>query len=281
MIDFTEEQIKRYSRHIILPEIGGVGQSKLLESSVLVVGAGGLGSPLLLYLAAAGVGRIGIIDFDRVDISNLQRQIIHTTDDIGKNKAISAKERIESLNPDVKVEIYTERMDISNCLDIIGSYDIVVDGTDNFPTRYLMNDACLKLQKTFVFASIFRFEAQVTTFKAYEGPCYRCLYPEPPPPGTVPSCSQAGVMGVLPGIAGSLQAIEVIKLITGIGTPLIGRLLLIDTLSMEFTELKFAKDPDCPSCSKDPEEIVLEGYEDLCMIGPAREKSNETGAIGC
>ena len=266
MFDFSEEQILRYSRHIILPEVGGKGQSKLLDAKVLLVGAGGLGSPAGYYLAAAGVGNIGIIDFDDVDLSNLQRQILHSNDRIGLNKAESAKMTIEKLNPDVKVQLFKERLSSENIMKIIEDYEIIIDGTDNFPTRYLINDACVFTNKTNVHGSIFRFEGQLTIFKSKEGPCYRCLYPEPPPPGMVPSCQEAGVLGVLPGTLGVLQAVEAIKLILNIGKPLIGTLLLYDSLSVSFRKLKLKKDKGCPVCGDNPTIKELIDYEQFCGI---------------
>ncbi|MEK6590440.1 MAG: molybdopterin-synthase adenylyltransferase MoeB [Nitrospinota bacterium] len=264
---FTEEQIYRYSRHIILPEVGGKGQKKLLEARVLLLGAGGLGSPAAIYLAAAGIGTIGIIDFDVVDMSNLQRQILHGVNDIGRLKAESAHDTIKSLNPDVKVELYKERLTSENIISIFKGYDIVVDGCDNFPTRYLVNDACIMTDKTNVHGSIFRFDGQVTVFKPKEGPCYRCLYPEPPPAGLVPSCQEAGVLGVLPGIIGTLQAVEVIKLILGIGKPLIGRLLLYNSLDTDFRQVKLRRDINCPVCGDNPTIKELINYEEFCGVG--------------
>jgi molybdopterin/thiamine biosynthesis adenylyltransferase len=264
MYNFSEEQIRRYSRHIILPEVGGLGQTKLLEAKVLLVGAGGLGSPAALYLAAAGVGTVGIIDADVVDLSNLQRQILHTTADVGRPKIDSAKEALQSLNPDVNVVTYHELLHSSNVFDIIRGYDIIVDGCDNFPTRYLVNDACVMANIPNVHGSIFRFEGQATVFKPNEGPCYRCLYPEPPPPGMVPSCQEGGVLGVLPGIIGTIQAIETIKLILGIGKTLIGRLLMYDALKMAFRELRLRRDPACPLCGENPSIRELIDYEQFC-----------------
>lgn len=267
MFNFSEEQIKRYSRHIILSEVGGKGQTKILNAKVLLIGAGGLGSPAGFYLGAAGIGTLGIIDFDSVDYSNLQRQILHSTNDIGRNKAESAKETIESLNPDVKVITYKERISSDNIMDIIKDYDYILDGSDNFPTRYLTNDACVMAGKTNIHGSIFRFEGQVTVFKPGEGPCYRCLYPEPPPPGMVPSCQESGVLGVLPGIVGSLQAMETLKLIVGIGEPLIGRLVLYSALSTDFRKLKVKKNPKCPLCGENPTIKELIDYEVFCGVG--------------
>jgi molybdopterin/thiamine biosynthesis adenylyltransferase len=266
MFNFSEEQIRRYSRHIILPEIGGLGQTKLLEAKVLLVGAGGLGSPAAFYLAAAGVGTLGIIDADVVDLSNLQRQILHTTADVGRPKIVSAQEALQALNPDVNVQTYHELLHSSNAFDIIEGYDVIVDGCDNFPTRYLVNDACVMANIPNVHGSIFRFEGQATVFKPHEGPCYRCLYPEPPPPGMVPSCQEGGVLGVLPGIIGTIQAIETIKLILGIGKTLIGRLLMYDALKMAFRELRLRRDPACPLCGENPSIRELIDYEQFCGV---------------
>lgn len=267
MVKFSEEQIRRYSRHIILKEVGGIGQQKLLEAKVLLVGAGGLGSPCAYYLAAAGVGNIGIIDADVVELSNLQRQILHKTSDIGRLKVDSAKETMVSLNPGVSVNTYPERLTTENILPIFADYEIIVDGSDNFPTRYLINDACVMLGKPNVHGSIFRFEGQATVFKPPEGPCYRCLYPEPPPADMVPSCQEAGVLGVLPGIIGTIQAIETIKLIVGKGEPLVGRLLLFDALTMDFREVRLKKDNHCPVCGVNPTITELIDYEQFCTLG--------------
>lgn len=266
MFEFSEEQIRRYSRHIILKEVGGVGQKKMLSARVALVGAGGLGSPCALYLTAAGVGTLGIIDSDQVDESNLQRQILHRTADIGRLKVESARETLEALNPDVNVQIYPERLTSENIFRLISDYDIVVDGTDNFPTRYLINDACVLTHKPNVHGSIFRFEGQATVFAPDKGPCYRCLYPEPPPPGLVPSCQEAGVLGVLPGIIGTIQAVETLKLILGKGEPLIGRLLLFDALTMEFREVRLKRDADCPICGERPTITALMDYEHSCTL---------------
>jgi sulfur-carrier protein adenylyltransferase/sulfurtransferase len=266
MYNFSEEQIKRYSRHIILPEVGGLGQTKLLEAKVLLVGAGGLGSPAALYLAAAGVGTLGIIDADVVDLSNLQRQILHTTADVGQAKTESAKDALRALNPDVNVVTYQELLHSSNIFDLINTYDVLVDGSDNFPTRYLINDACVMSNIPNVHGSIFRFEGQATVFKPGEGPCYRCLYPEPPPPGMVPSCQEGGVLGVLPGVIGTIQAIETIKLILGIGKSLVGRLLMYDALKMHFRELRLRRDPACPLCGENPTIHGLIDYEQFCGV---------------
>jgi molybdopterin/thiamine biosynthesis adenylyltransferase/rhodanese-related sulfurtransferase/molybdopterin converting factor small subunit len=260
-------EVLRYSRHLLLPEVGVEGQRKLKAARVLTIGAGGLGSPLSLYLAAAGVGTIGIVDFDVVDLTNLQRQIVHGTATLGTPKLESAKARLTDLNPNVNVETYEARLTSENALDIIREYDIVVDGTDNFPTRYLVNDACVLLGKPNVYGSIFRFEGQASVFYAKEGPCYRCLYSEPPPPGLVPSCAEGGVLGVLPGIIGSIQALETIKLIIGAGDSLIGRLVLFDALKLRFRELKLRKDPDCPICGTKPTIHELIDYEAFCGIG--------------
>jgi molybdopterin/thiamine biosynthesis adenylyltransferase/rhodanese-related sulfurtransferase len=268
VVELNREEFLRYGRHLIIPEVGLEGQRRLKSASVLIIGAGGLGSPLAFYLTAAGVGRIGIVDFDVVDLSNLQRQILHTTKDVGRSKLESAREKLEALNPNVKIEIYEMRLTSENALDLIKEYDIVVDGTDNFPTRYLVNDACVFLKKPNVYGSIFRFEGQVSVFYADKGPCYRCLYKEPPPPGLVPSCAEGGVLGVLPGIIGTIQALETIKLILGIGEPLIGKLLLFDALMMKFRELKLRKDPECPVCGENPTVKELIDYEAFCGITP-------------
>jgi molybdopterin/thiamine biosynthesis adenylyltransferase/rhodanese-related sulfurtransferase len=266
----TKEQRERYSRHILVPEIGLEGQTKLLEAKVLLLGAGGLGSPTALYLAAAGVGTLGIVDDDEVDLSNLQRQVIHTTDRIGVPKVDSAEESIKAINPDVEVVKYQTRLDASNIMEIIPGYDVIVDGVDNFPTRYLLNDATVRLGIPVVSASILGFDGQLSVFAPHEGPCYRCLYPVPPPAELAPSCGANGVLGVLPGTMGLLQATEVIKLVTGAGEPLIGRLLLYEALGATFTELKVRRDPECPVCSKDPSEIsdeemgVFPDYEAFC-----------------
>ena len=266
MIEFTDEQIERYSRHIILPEVGGSGQQKMLEARVLLLGAGGLGSPAAYYLAAAGIGNLGIVDFDQVDLSNLQRQIIHSTERIGMLKTESAKKTIQALNPDVNVTLYNEKMDSSNIMRLIEDYDYVVDGSDNFPTRYLVNDACVMKNKTLIHGSIYRFEGQVTVFKPGDGPCYRCLYPEPPPPGMVPNCQEGGVLGVLAGVIGNLQVVEVLKLILGIGKPLVGKLLIYDALNTEFRNLRLRKDANCPVCSEKPTIKELVDYEEFCGL---------------
>ena len=265
------EQRARYGRHLILPEVGEEGQIRLLESRVLLVGAGGLGSPTALYLAAAGVGTIGIIDMDVVDASNLQRQILHNNDRIGEPKVESARKTLELLNPDVKVNTYNERLTRDNALEIFSQYDVVVDGADNFATRYLVNDACVLSNVPNVHGSIFRFEGQATVFKPHDGPCYRCLYPEPPPPGMAPSCAEAGVLGVLPGIVGCIQAMETVKLILGEGDTLVGRLLNFDALGMNFKKLKLQKDPCCPICGESPEITELIDYEYFCSLPTAED----------
>jgi molybdopterin/thiamine biosynthesis adenylyltransferase/rhodanese-related sulfurtransferase len=261
-----EAQRRRYSRHLLIPEVGEAGQLKLLDSRVLLLGAGGLGSPAAYYLAAAGVGTLGVIDSDVVDESNLQRQILHNTSRLGKYKAESARETIEALNPDVKVITYVDRLDESNVARIIADYDVIIDGTDNFPTRYLLNDASIIANKPVVHGSVFRFEGQVTVFKPQEGPCYRCLYPEPPPAALAPSCAEAGVLGVLPGVIGLLQAVETIKLLLGVGDPLVGRLLTYDALAGEFHELKLYRDPQCPACGENAHPENLPTYADVCAV---------------
>ena len=265
----TPGDFQRYSRHLILPEVGVEGQQKLKAASVLLVGAGGLGSPAGLYLAAAGVGRLGIVDFDAVDVSNLQRQILHGTADVGRSKLQSAKERLLGINPDLEVDTYETALTSKNALDLFKDYDVIVDGTDNFPTRYLVNDACVLLGKPNAYGSIFRFEGQASVFAFPGGPCYRCLYPEPPPPGLVPSCAEGGVLGVLPGVIGTIQATEAIKLILGTGQPLVGRLLLYDAFNMRFRELKLRRDPDCPVCGDHPTVKALIDYDQFCGIAPA------------
>jgi len=263
----SHEEILRYSRHLILPDVGVEGQRKLKAARVLLIGAGGLGSPAALYLAAAGIGTLGMVDFDVVDKTNLQRQILHGTQTVGVPKLESARRRIEDLNPNVQVETFETRLTSENALDIIREFDVVADGTDNFATRYLVNDACVLLGKPNVYGSIFRFEGQASVFYAKEGPCYRCLYPEPPPPGLVPSCAEGGVLGVLPGIIGSIQAMETIKLVLGRGELLIGRLLLFDALRLKFRELKLERDPDCPVCGRNPTITSLIDYEAFCGVG--------------
>src|ERR1700737_3633284 len=257
----TREELVRYSRHILLPQVGEEGQRTLKNSRVLLIGAGGLGSPVAMYLAAAGVGTLGLVDFDVVDFSNLQRQILHGTPDVGRSKLASAKDRLNAINPEVTIETYETALSSDNALKLFEPYDIIVDGTDNFPTRYLVNDACVLLGKPNVYGSIFRFEGQASVFDARKGPCYRCLYPEPPPPGLVPSCAEGGVLGVLPGIIGTIQATEAIKLILGEGAPLIGRFLIYDALRMKFRELKLKKDPDCPVCGTHPTVTELIDYD--------------------
>lgn len=262
----TEAQSKRYSRHLLVPEVGEKGQFKLLDSRVLLIGAGGLGSPAAYYLAAAGVGTMGIIDADVVDDSNLQRQILHNTKRVGQLKAESARETIEALNPDVKVITYIERLDETNVGRIIADYDVIVDGTDNFPTRYILNDAALLANKPVVHGSVFRFEGQLTVLKPYEGPCYRCLYPEPPPAALAPSCAEAGVLGVLPGVIGLLQAVETIKLLLDLGEPLVGRLMTYDALAGEFNELRLFRNPNCPACGVNGNPENLPTYGEVCAI---------------
>jgi adenylyltransferase/sulfurtransferase len=267
--ELNNDEIKRYSRHLIMPEVGMDKQRLMKAGSVLCIGAGGLGSPAAMYLAAAGVGRIGIVDFDVVDFSNLQRQIIHGTSDVGRSKLASAKDRLLELNPHIQVDTYEEALTSENALRLFEPYDVILDGTDNFPTRYLTNDACVLLGKPNAYGSIFRFEGQASVFSTKEGPCYRCLYPEPPPPGLVPSCAEGGVLGVLPGIIGIIQATEALKLITGLGEPLIGRFLIYDALRMRFRELKLRKDPDCPVCGTHPTVTKLIDYEEFCGLRPA------------
>ena len=275
-----QDQYERYKRHLTLPEFGLAAQQKLLASRVLLIGAGGLGCPLAQYLAAAGIGTLGLVDYDVVDASNLQRQVLYGTRDVGRPKAEVARERVLALNPDVKVEVHALRLDSSNALAVFADYDVIIDGTDNFPTRYLSNDACVLLGKPNVHGSIFRFEGQATVFDARRGPCYRCLYPEPPPPGSVPSCAEGGVLGVLPGIIALIQATETIKLLTGLGEPLIGRLLQYDALAMSFQEFRLRKDPECPVCGTSPTVTELIDYEGFCGMPahdraetPVREKS--------
>jgi len=277
----TREERKRYSRHLTLPQVGIEGQEKLKKASVLIVGAGGLGAPVGLYLAAAGVGTLGIVDFDVVEESNLPRQVIHSTSGVGSSKAESAARRIAELNPLVRTVIHEERLTSANALDIMRGYDVIVDGTDNFPTRYLTNDACVLLGKPLVYGSVYRFEGQATLFDAKIGPCYRCLFPEPPPPGSVPSCEEGGVFGVLPGLIGMIQATETIKRITGIGESLAGRLLVFDALYMRFRELRLRKEPDCPVCGKHPTVTELIDYEAFCGVGAAgAERTNGASVSG-
>ena len=274
-MELNNDEIKRYSRHLILPEVGLAGQKRIKAASVLCIGAGGLGSPIAMYLAAAGIGKIGIVDFDVVDYSNLQRQILHTDADVGRSKAESAKETIQGINPNCEVVIHNTRISSENALDLIRPYDIVVDGTDNFPTRYLTNDACVLLKKPNVYGSIFRFEGQASVFAPHlGGPCYRCLYPQPPPPGEVPSCAEGGVLGVLPGIIGCIQATEILKLALGKGNLLIGRLLLFNALEMKFRELKLRRDPQCPICGEHPIIKELIDYEVFCGIQPPAQGEN-------
>jgi sulfur-carrier protein adenylyltransferase/sulfurtransferase len=268
-VELSNDEIARYSRHLIMPEVALDGQKKLKAAKVLTVGTGGLGSPLALYLAAAGIGTIGIVDFDVVDESNLQRQIIHGTSDVGRPKVESARDKILDINPNVNVVVHEEALTSENALEVFADYDVIVDGTDNFPTRYLVNDACVLLGKPNVYGSIFRFEGQASVFWAEEGPCYRCLYPEPPPPGLVPSCAEGGVLGILPGAIGVVQATEAVKLILGIGEPLIGRLMLYDALGMSFREMKLRKDPNCPICGENPTVTELIDYEEFCGIPQA------------
>jgi adenylyltransferase/sulfurtransferase len=277
--NLSTQEIARYSRHLIMPEVGMEGQKRLKASSVLLIGAGGLGSPLGLYLAAAGVGRIGIVDFDVVDFSNLQRQVLHGTSDVGRPKLQSAKDRLQAINPEVRLDLYETRLSSANALDILRPYDIVIDGTDNFPTRYLVNDACVLLNKPNVYGSIFRFEGQASVFYPGRGPCYRCLYPEPPPPGEVPSCAEGGVLGILPGLIGCIQATEAVKLLLGQGSPLVGRLLLYDALQMSFREFKVRRNPKCPLCGDAPTIKQLIDYEQFCGVrgqeAPAPATANE------
>jgi adenylyltransferase/sulfurtransferase len=265
----TNEEIRRYSRHLIMPEVGMDGQRKLKAAKVLCIGAGGLGSPVAMYLAAAGVGTLGIVDFDVVDFSNLQRQILHGTPDVGRSKLASARDRLHAINPEIAIETYETALSSENALDLFAPYDVIVDGTDNFPTRYLVNDACVLLGKPNAYGSIFRFEGHASVFGTKDGPCYRCLYPEPPPPGLVPSCAEGGVLGVLPGVVGCIQATETIKLIIGAGEPLVGRFLIFDALRMRFRELKLRKDPDCPVCGTHPTVTRLIDYDQFCGVGPA------------
>src|SRR6476646_1820853 len=275
-VTLSNEEIQRYSRHLIMPEVGMEGQLKLKAAKVLCIGAGGLGSPLALYLGAAGVGTLGIVDFDVVDYTNLQRQIIHSTADVGRKKLDSAAEKLEAINPFVNVKKFETRLSSENALELFREFDIVADGTDNFPTRYLVNDACVLTGKPNVYGSIFRFEGQASVFATEQGPCYRCLYPEPPPPGLVPSCAEGGVLGILPGLVSETQTTETIKLILGQGEPLIGRLLLVDALGMKFRELKLRKNPDCPACGTHPTITQLIDYNEFCGIR-GEEKPVETG----
>jgi sulfur-carrier protein adenylyltransferase/sulfurtransferase len=271
-IALSQPETLRYARHLILPEVGPEGQRKLKGSRVLLVGAGGLGSPLGLYLAAAGIGTLGIVEFDVVDATNLQRQVLHGTSDIGRPKLDSARDRLREVNPHVEVVAHATRLTSDNAFEILQDYDVVVDGSDNFPTRYLVNDACVMLAKPYVYGSIFRFEGQVSVFGAPGGPCYRCLFAEPPPPGLVPSCAEGGVLGVLPGIVGSIQALEAIKLLLGVGEPLVGRLLMFDALKLRFRELQLRRDPECPVCGENPTVRDLIDYERFCGLTPAVEE---------
>jgi len=276
--ELTRDDLTRYSRHLIIPDVGVEGQRRLKAARVLMVGAGGLGSPIGLYLAAAGVGTLGIVEFDTVDVTNLQRQVLHGTKDVGRKKVDSARERIHDVNPNVEVVAHETRLTSENALDLIGRYDLVVDGTDNFQTRYLVNDACVLLHKPNVYGSIFRFEGQSTVFCTDEGPCYRCLYPQPPPPGLVPSCAEGGVLGVLPGLLGLVQATEAIKLVVGAGEPLVGRLLLVDALRMEFRTVKLRRDPRCPACgTREIKQLV--DYEQFCGIRGAEDDTKGVPVI--
>lgn len=278
--ELTHKEVERYSRHLLLPEVGLDGQRRLKAARVLLIGAGGLGSPAALYLAAAGVGTLGLVDFDVVDASNLQRQILHGTPDVGRPKLQSAADRLGAINPEVHVERHETRLTSENALDLFASYDVILDGTDNFATRYLVNDACVLLGKPNAYGSIFRFEGQASVFAAKDGPCYRCLYPEPPPPGLVPSCAEGGVLGVLPGIIGTIQATEAIKLILGVGQPLVGRLLLFDALTMKFRELRARRDPNCPVCGTNPTVTALIDYEQFCAgPQPVAQPTNELAEI--
>ncbi|MBZ0281053.1 MAG: molybdopterin-synthase adenylyltransferase MoeB [Anaerolineae bacterium] len=276
--ELTHDEIRRYSRHLIMPEVGIEGQRKLKAASVLLIGTGGLGSPLALYLAAAGIGRIGLVDYDIVDETNLQRQVIHGQDSVGHLKVDSAEARMKQINPYLRVDKYNEPLTSENALRLFEPYDVIIDGTDNFPTRYLVNDACVKLGKPNVYGSIFRFEGQLSVFYAKEGPCYRCMFPTPPPPGLVPSCAEGGVLGILPGTIGTLQATEAIKLILGIGEPMVGRMLLYDGLEMSFTTLKVRKNPNCPVCSIPAEAVTLIDYEQFCGM-PAHDHSDYKATV--
>ena len=274
-VSLSNQEVERYSRHLIMPEVGMDGQLKLKAASVLCIGVGGLGSPVAMYLAAAGVGRLGLVDFDVVDYSNLQRQVIHGTPDVGRSKLESARDTLVAINPEVPIDMHETALSSSNAFDVLGDYDVVVDGTDNFPTRYLVNDACVLLRKPNVFGSIFRFEGQVSVFATEQGPCYRCLYPEPPPPGLVPSCAEGGVLGILPGVIGTIQATETVKLIIGVGEPLINRFMIYDALRMKFRELKLRRDPDCPVCGDRPTVTQLIDYEQFCGVTPGAQVSDD------
>ena len=276
----SNAEVARYSRHLIMPEVGMEGQLKLKAAGVLCIGAGGLGSPVAMYLAAAGVGRLGIVDFDVVDYSNLQRQVIHGTPDVGRPKLESARDTLNAINPEVRIETHEVALSSSNALDVLGGYDVIVDGTDNFPTRYLVNDACVLLGKPNAYGSIFRFEGQASVFAAPGGPCYRCMYPEPPPPGLVPSCAEGGVLGILPGVVGTIQATEAVKLIMGAGEPLVGRFLVYDALRMRFRELKLRRDPECPVCGDAPTVTGLIDYEQFCGVTPAAPDGDGAGPDG-
>ncbi len=278
-VTLSNDEILRYSRHLIMPEVGMEGQLKLKAGKVLMIGTGGLGAPLGLYLAAAGVGKIGIVDFDVVDVTNLQRQVIHGTKDIGRPKLDSAAERMADINPTIEIKKYETRLSSENALELFRDYDVVVDGTDNFPTRYLVNDACVLLNKPNVYGSIFRFEGQATVFHHNGGPCYRCLYPEPPPPGLVPSCAEGGVLGILPALVGSIQATETVKLLIGKGETLSGRLVLYDALNMKFRELKLRRNPECPVCGDHPTVRKLIDYEQFCGIPQQREEAVAQGGV--
>ncbi len=277
--NLSNEEVRRYSRHLIMPEVGIEGQRRLKAASVLLIGTGGLGSPTALYLAAAGIGRIGLVDYDVVDESNLQRQVIHAHSSLGKSKLDSAEARLKDLNPYLVIDKYNVPLTSANALELFAPYDVIIDGTDNFPTRYLVNDACVKLGKPNVYGSIFRFEGQLSVFYAKEGPCYRCMFPEPPPPGLVPSCAEGGVLGILPGTIGTMQATEAIKLLLGIGQPMIGRMLLYDALEMSFTTIKVRKHPGCPVCSIPAEQVELIDYEQFCGM-PAHDHSTYTNRNG-
>src|SRR6266536_1079924 len=277
--ELTNDEIKRYSRHLIMPEVGMDGQRRLKAGKVLCIGAGGLGSPVAMYLTAAGVGTLGLVDFDVVDFSNLQRQILHGTSDVGRSKLESAKDRLSDLNPNITIKTHNAALSSENALELFEPYDVIVDGTDNFPTRYLVNDACVLTKKPNAYGSIFRFEGQASVFGVKDGPCYRCLYPEPPPPGLVPSCAEGGVLGVLPGIIGVIQATEAIKLILGVGEPLIGRFMIYDALRMKFRELKLRKDPECPVCGTNPTVTKLIDYEQFCGLRPEPQQAQGGASV--